>query len=209
MVELGSNENVIDLRSYVDPTRVPTLVFVDLQEEYIAAPRRLAVPGAAQALDKCRVALAHARAIGLPIAFTRWMGRAPFFNRATRFSSWIKGFEPFGTEMVFERDRPSCYASVRFAEMMDMTGGGNIVLTGFAGETACLATVIDAYHRGQQTTFLSDASASHSIDDISSSDLHRIVSKLMRMYGTVITTEDWVRATEVNESMGGERRWVR
>ena len=64
-----SSASVIDLRAYVDPSVVPTLVLVDLQQEYICAPRVLALPHAAEALANCRIALAHARAKGFPVAF--------------------------------------------------------------------------------------------------------------------------------------------
>jgi nicotinamidase-related amidase len=56
----------------VDPSVVPTLVLVDLQKEYIAAPRVLALPHAPQALANCRIALTHAQTKGFPVAFVRW-----------------------------------------------------------------------------------------------------------------------------------------
>src|SRR6266700_6555620 len=126
--------SIIDLRAYVDPSVVPTLVLVDLQQEYVATSRALA---------NCRAALAHARAKGFPVAFVRWLARSAFFNPATRFSRWIERFEPFGSDMVFERDQPSCYASTSFDQVMTECGG--FVLAGFAGEAACLATAVDAF----------------------------------------------------------------
>ena len=152
--------SVVDLRAYVNPSVVPTLVLVDLQREYIASPRVLAVEGANEALANCRAALTHARAMGFPVAYVRWINRSSLFNAATPFSRWIEGFEPHGVDMIFERNRPSCYASPDFAEVMT-EGGGNFVLAGFAGEAACLATAIEAFHRGHTVTFLADASASH------------------------------------------------
>src|SRR4029077_9158143 len=183
--------SVIDLRAYVNPSVVQTLVLVDLQQEYIAAPRVLALEETKSALANCRAALAHARALGLPVAFARWIDRTPLFNRASRFSRWIEGFEPHGVDMIFERNRPSCYASSDFAEVMS-GGGGSFVLAGFAGEAACLATAIDAYHRGHTVTFLADASASHALDDIAANDVHRVVSSVAGLYGEVITTRAWI-----------------
>src|SRR5438067_1787223 len=152
--------SIIDLRAYVDPSVVPTLVLVDLQQEYVATSRALAVPGAAAALANCRAALAHARAKGFPVAFVRWLARSAFFNPATRFSRWIEGFEPFGCDMVFERDQPSCYASTSFDQVMTECGG-NFVLAGFAGEAACLATAVDALNCGHRVSLRSDGSALH------------------------------------------------
>ncbi len=137
MTPAPAGASIIDLRAYVDPSVVPILVLVDLQQEYIATARALAVPGAAAALANCRAALTHARAKGFPVAFVRWLARSAFFNPATRFSRWIEGFEPFGSDMVFERGQPSCYASTSFDQVMTECGG-NFVLAGFAGEAACL-----------------------------------------------------------------------
>ena len=160
--------SVIDLRAYVNPSVIQTLVLVDLQQEYIASPRVLALEETKSALANCSAALAHARAMGLPVAFVRWIDRTPIFNKASPFSRWIEGFQPHGVDMVFERNRPSCYASADFAEVIG-GGGGNFVLAGFAGEAACLATAIDGFHRGHSITFLADASASHKLNDVAAS----------------------------------------
>jgi len=182
---------VIELRAYTNPALVPTLVLVDLQQEYIAAPRGLAIANASPALENCALALKSARSAGLPIAHVRWTGRSNFFNAATPFAKWIDGFVPLGSEMIFERSRPSCYASNSFAEIME-GGEGEFVLAGFAGESACLSTMIDAFHRGHRVTYLADASASHALEEFDSSEAHRMVLNLARLYGRVVQTRDWI-----------------
>ena len=194
--------SVIDLRAYVNPSVVQTLVLVDLQQEYIAAPRALAIAEAKGPLANCRAALVHARAMGFPVAFVRWINRSSLFNAATPFSRWIEGFEPHGVDMIFERNRPSCYASADFAEVMS-GGGGSFVLAGFAGEAACLATAIDAFHRGHTVTFLADASASHALDDIAANEVHRFVSGVAALYGEVTTTRAWIARTSRKGSWRG------
>ena len=186
--------SIVDIRAYVDPSIIPIVVFVDLQQEYIASPRALAIPSASDALVHCRAALTHARRIGWPIAFVRWTGRSSFFNQATRFSRWIEGFEPAGVDMIFERSRPSCYASPEFSEVIT-SSGGNLVLAGFAGEAACLSTAIDAFHRGHRMTYLMDASASHSLDNMTGSEVHQAVTKVIGLYGDVMSTKAWISAT--------------
>jgi nicotinamidase-related amidase len=194
--------SVIDLRAYVNPSVIQTLVLVDLQQEYIASPRVLALEETKGALANCRAALAHARAMGLPVAFVRWIDRTPIFNKASRFSRWIEDFEPHGVDMIFERNRPSCYASADFAEVIG-GGGGSFVLAGFAGEAACLATAIDGFHRGHGITFLADASASHALDDIAAKDVHRVVSTVAGLYGEVLTTKSWIARTSRRNSWRG------
>jgi nicotinamidase-related amidase len=185
---------VIDLRAYVDPSRAPTLVLIDMQQEYVASERLLSLAQAEGALANCRAALSHARTLGLPVAFFRWTGRSPFFNGATRFSRWIEDFQPTGSDMVFERSRPSCFASESFCDVMSH-GGGNLVLAGFAGESACLSTAIEAFHRGHRFTFLSDASASHPLESAGGGEVHDIVSKVIGLYGDVMPTRSWIAAT--------------
>ncbi len=183
----------VDLRSYIDSRGLPVLVLVDLQQEYIASPRRLALPHIAEALVQCRSALSHARDIGLPVAFIRWLGKSTFFNSASRFVDWIEGFEPLHTEMVFERAKPSCYASSSFAKMIDQSGG-HFVVAGFAGEAACLSTAVDAFHRGHHMTYLSDASTSHPLNEISASETHRLISLVISLYANVVETAAWAPA---------------
>lgn len=186
--------SVIDIRRYVDPSDIPTLVLVDLQQEYVANERPLAMPNAATALENCRLALAHARAMGFPVAFVRRSGSGAIFNAATRFARWIPGFEPWGADMVFERNRPSCYASPEFGEVMGC-GDGHFIIAGFAGETSCLATAIDAFHRGHRFVFLEDACASHALDEVPPRDVHNVACKIIQLYGDVTNAAAWISAT--------------
>jgi nicotinamidase-related amidase len=197
--------SIINFRAYANPRTVPTLVLVDLQQEYIAESRALALEGAPAALERCRVALEHARANGFPVAFLRWIDNAPFFNPNSRFARWIEGFEPHGCDMIFERNRPSCYASREFAEFMGRNGQP-VVMAGFAGETACLSTAIDAFHRGHSFTYLQDASASHRLDNTDADNAHRAVGDIIRLYGEVLDTRSWVDATQFAQVRTSEVR---
>jgi nicotinamidase-related amidase len=154
----------------------------------------MAMPEANAALDKCQMALYHARSMGFPVAYFRQMTRSSFFNPVTIFSGWIKGFEPRGADMIFDRAKPSCYSNKSFAEYMESCGG-NFVIAGFAGETACLSTAIDAYHRGHRFTYLSDASASHGLGKFSAPTVHEAVAEIIGVYGEVLDTNAWINAT--------------
>jgi isochorismate hydrolase len=183
--------NVVNLRSYANKSVVPTLVLLDLQQEYIASPRMFAIPDVEAALENCRRVLRHARQVGLPVAFLRMVGRSPFFNPALSYSRWISGFEPVSSDMVFERSKPSCYASREFANAMT-EGGGHFVLAGFSGEAACLSTAMEAFHRDHHVTFLADASASHGLDQIAPQAVHDTVVQLIGLFGEVTTASQWM-----------------
>jgi len=184
-------KNVVNLRSYAKAPPIPTLVLLDLQQEYVASPRLFSIPDAGTALENCRLALAHSRRAGLPVAFLRMVGRSPYFNPVLSYTSWIPGFEPLTSEMVFERSKPSCYANCEFAHAMT-EGGGHFVLAGFSGEAGCLATAVEAFHRGHRVTYLADASASLGLNQIPPSTVHETVAQLIGLYGEVTTTRNWI-----------------
>ncbi len=186
--------SIVSLRTFANSSNVPIVVLVDMQQEYLAKPRLLAISEIDRALDNCRRVLDHARDIGLPVAFMRLLNESAFFNRATPFVRWIEGFEPYRNEMVFERGSPSCYSCEPFAALMNQSRGG-IVLAGFAGESACLSTLIDAFHRNHRVTYLCDASASHALEDVPADEIHRAVSKISGLYGEVYETTDWIAST--------------
>jgi nicotinamidase-related amidase len=193
--------NVVNLRSYSNVSLIPTLVLLDMQQEYVASPRLYSIPDAELALENCRLALMQARRLGLPVAFLRMIDKSPFFNPALSYSSWIDGFEPLTSEMVFERSKPSCYANLEFAHAMT-EGGGHFVLAGFSGETGCLATAVEAFHRGHRVTFLSDASASHGLNRIAAPSVHKTVVELIGLYAEVTTTGDWISDQTASISWG-------
>jgi nicotinamidase-related amidase len=189
--------NVINFPSYANTGAAPTLVLLDLQQEYVASPRLFAMPHAASAIENCRSALTHARRLGLPVAFFRMLGRTPYFNPAQAYSRWIPGFEPVGSDMVFERNKPSCYANREFAHAMSESGG-HFVLAGFSGEAGCLATAVEAFHRDHKVTFLADASASHGLERIAAPMVHETVTEMISLYGTVTTTRSWIAQQSSN-----------
>ena len=196
---------VIYLRALTDSSVAPCLVLVDMQQEYVAGSRLMSLPDADVAVANCRAALDHARSKGFPVAFLRQVSRSAFFNPATVFSGWIKGFEPTGADMVFERENPSCYSSTMFAQFMDSCGG-HFALAGFAGETACLSTAIDAFHRKHRFSYLADASASHGLGELSAADVQNAVANIIGVYGEIIDTRSWIGEIPTKAEMLKGRR---
>lgn len=196
--------NIVNIRSFTTARGVPIVVFVDMQKEYVATPRLIAIPNIQRALENCKRVLSHSRSAGLPIVFVRWLDKtSPFFNSATPFVGWIDGFEPQRNEMIFERKQPSCYSSDGFSQLMEH-GGSDIVLVGFAGESACLSTMVDAFHRHHRVVYLKDASASHGLVDMSANDVHGAVARIAALYGSVANTDAWIAAETKRAAVGGD-----
>jgi nicotinamidase-related amidase len=188
---------VIDLKPYVGASNSRLLVMVDLQEDAYFREAVGCADDLERSLESCRAAIQHARNAGMPIAFTR---RSQAFDIAglelvdrTARSPWIMGLEPKRSDMVFERRQPSCYANPLFEDVVSRIG--SFAIGGLAAEEVCLATAIDASHRGHRVTFLTDAAASRQRRDADPGSVHLVATKAIELFADVATTAHWLVAT--------------
>lgn len=173
----------------------PLFVFMDMQAEFISEGRLLHIRDASPALSNARRLLDHARRNGLPIAHCRFRHYGNYFNPDTPYSTWIEGFEPTGSEMVFEREKPSAYTCPAFARMMEGGGGRNAVIAGFMGSTSCLATLIEAHERSHNVKFAHDASASIASGHMSEIQAHGAAVHVASHFGDLVTTAEIITET--------------
>lgn len=166
----------------------PLICFVDLQIEYVADNRRLALTDREPWMSNCRMLLASARQRRLSIAHFRQLRRDTEFNSATEFSGWIEDFRPRPFEMVFERSMPSCYMAEKFDEFLRALDDPQFLLVGLTGGGACLSTAVEAFHRGDRCIFVEDASASLPVGGLSEERSHEVITDLLGSYCQVTTT---------------------
>jgi nicotinamidase-related amidase len=183
---------VINLRTYVGASRGRLLVMVDLQEKNYRALAQGNASGLARALDNCMSAIRHAREFSIPIAFTR-AGDGPGVLERSASSAWISGFEPRRSDMVFERQQPSCYSNHLFENVVSQAG--SFAIAGLVAEETCLATAIDASRRGHRVTFLSDASASRSRPATDAAAVHVLATRAIELFADIANTGQWQVAT--------------
>jgi nicotinamidase-related amidase len=189
--------SVIDLRTYVSASNSRLLVMVDLQEKNYEELARDRASDLARSLENCMSAITHARNMGLPIAFTRHAERSGWIEGS---AAWIPGFEPKRSDMVFERQQPSCYANRLFDDVVSRAGG--FAIGGLIAEETCLATAIDASHRGHHVTFLTDASVSRSRHHADAQSVHVVTTKAMELFADITTTRHWLVATSPRRLKG-------
>jgi nicotinamidase-related amidase len=193
---------VIDLRKFRDRGRsAPTLVLVDLHHDLFNLFEVSGASGPTRAIENCGAVLRHARALGIPVAFTRRITAPANLGAAPTYPHWINGFEPQRSDMVFDHNQPSCYASAEFDEMADHLGG-NFVVAGQVGELSCLSTAVDAFHRGQRPTFLTDALVSRGGGDVPAAMMERALAHIVSLYAECDTADGWMTATSRRLKVG-------
>jgi nicotinamidase-related amidase len=190
---------VIDLRAYLGESHSRLLVMVDLQMQNCDELAGDPSCDVASALENCMAAIRHARANGLPIAFTRRMPE-PGSSRSFDRSAWIPGFEPKRSDMVFELERPSCYANRLFDDIVSHST--SFALAGLGADETCLATAIDAAQHGHDVTFLSDASVSRGRAGADARSVHLVTIKAIELFADVRATRRWLIATSQPTSKG-------
>jgi nicotinamidase-related amidase len=190
--------SVIDLRTYIGASKNSRLlVMIDLQQKNYDELAKDRASDLARSLENCMSAIQHARSLGLPIAFTRQGDNPGWIERS---AAWISGLEPKRSDMVFERPQPSCYTNQLFEDVVSRIG--NFVIAGLIAEETCLATAIDASHRGHHVTFLNDASVSRGRRDADARSVHLVATRAMELFADITTTRHWLVATSPRRLKG-------
>lgn len=185
---------------------VPLICFLDLQIEYISQGRALALEEQIPWMENCRRLLSLARAKRMSIGHFRQLWKTPFLNPATEFSSWIDEFRPRPSEMTFERDSPSCYAAHEFVSVLNNIENPHILVAGLTGHGACLATVLDGYHRKHHITFVNDASWTPALGSLTAAASHTCVTDIIACYAEVVPTNrtlEWLSGAAGRLNMEG------
>jgi nicotinamidase-related amidase len=196
---MAAMSSVIDLRTYVGASNSRLLVMIDLQQKNYDELAKDRASDLRQSLENCLSAIQHARNLGLPIAFTR-QGDNPGLIERSAQSAWISGLEPKRSDMVFERPQPSCYTNQMFEDVVSRIG--SFTIAGLVAEETCLATAIDASHRGHHITFLSDASVSRARHNTDSQAVHSLTTKAIELFADTVTTRHWLVATSPRSPKG-------
>ena len=187
----------------------PLICFVDLQIEYVASNRRLALADREPWISNCQSLMANARLRRFSIAHFRQVRRETEFNVATEFCGWIEEFRPNPFEMTFERSKPSCYAAEKFDELLRALDDPEFLLVGLTGGGACLSTAVEAFHRGDRCIFVEDASASPAVGGLNEIRSHEVITDLVRSYCQVVSTSQalaWMEGLNHSMTVRG-RQW--
>lgn len=191
---------VLNLVEFRERRETPVFVLADLHKG-VVADEDTQTDDFRNAVDNCKAALDHARAIGLPIAFLRQSAPARSLLESRPYPSWLAGFEPRRTDMIFDRNMPSGYASPEFSRMIEQNSRC-FVLAGLASEMSCVSTMTHAFHHFHQVTYLADASFCGSKRYFSSNDMRSGINGLLSLYGAISNTRSWMSVSSRSAMAG-------
>src|SRR5206468_4304781 len=96
----------------------PTIVAIDLQNEYVTQGRPFFLKGIEASLDKCRTIIAEARRRGWTLVHVQHVQDGAMFNPETPFAGFIEGCQPLPRERVFVKSKLSAYTNPGFGRLM-------------------------------------------------------------------------------------------
>jgi len=174
--------------------RIPILVLIDVQREYVAPGRPFHIAGIGPSLENCRRMLAHARANCWPVAHVRHLQAGHLFNEGLEYSRFVEGFEPLPSEMLFTKSSLSCYSSEAFAGFMESARQEDVYLVGYNAQMCCLSTIVEGYHRGHRFNYVADASCARATAHAGELEAHRHACDIISIYATLVSTGEVVKA---------------
>jgi ureidoacrylate peracid hydrolase len=172
------------------PSETPTVVAIGLQKEYTTQGRPFYLRGIEPSVEKCRALIAEARRRGWSLVHVRHIQDGAVFNAETPFATFIEGCSPLPSEIVFTKSKLSCYSNPGFGRLISKLKSRSIYIIGYGSTMCCLATAVEAQHRGQRLTFVSDASYARASKDASEAEVHKHATNIIGLYAKLATTEE-------------------
>lgn len=169
------------------------LILIDIQKEYITKNRPFYLNGINESLHNCKKILSMARDKNWEIAHVVHAKEGgKIFATNSEFTELVEGFEPIASERVFTKSLYSCYSDEAYAEYMRENKSNKIYIIGYNSIMCCLSTIIEGYHKGQNITFVQDASLAKSTKDFTEEDMHKHSVSIIETAGfaEVINTAD-------------------
>ena len=164
---------IVDLRKFRDRGRaVPTLVLVDLHHELFDL-FEVGVSGPTRALDNCLTLLQARQDLGVSggvhapdrrTAQPRCGPDLSALDQRLRAAEIGHGVRPLPSRPATRAPTSRKWRSI---------SGGNFVVAGQVGELSCLSTAVDAFHRDQRPTFLTDALVTRGGRDLPAATMER------------------------------------
>jgi nicotinamidase-related amidase len=176
--------------------RTDALIVVDVQNGFVNRHSETALDGVNRAIE-------HARALGIPVFFTRFINsegsawetligwsRLRTSPETDLHSSIASAVHP---DEVIDKAQ---YSSVlgEIASLVDGGGFREIAICGIATDSCVLKTAVDLFELGVRPVVLTDAVASHAGEDVHEAGLLLIGRFIGR--DQLITTAEWVRDSE-------------
>jgi|WetSurMetagenome_2_1015567.scaffolds.fasta_scaffold746630_1 nicotinamidase-related amidase len=176
------------------------LLVIDVQNEYFTG--KLPVTWPAGSLNNILKAMERARESRVSVAVIQHTNLAPdaaTFHKGTQEWELHNDIKSRHYDALIEKNLPGSFTGTGLQKWLGERDITTVTIAGYMTQMCCDTTARQAFHRGYDINFLSDAtgtlSVTNSAGSVSGADLHRaiLVTQQMR-FSRVMTTEEWTRS---------------
>lgn len=177
----------------------PTIVVVDLQNEYLSTGK-LPLHELAVAIENAVSIIGAARQQGAPVIYIRHeQPGAPFFVPGSYGVEIIPEVAPTSDETVVVKNHPNAFRETKLEQLLRDQGTDQVVILGAMSHMCIAATGRAASELGFETTVIHDACATMDLEHegvtVSAGQVHAAnMAALAFAYAKVISTEKFLTA---------------
>ena len=198
----------------IEPDKT-ALIVVDMENDFVAKGAPMAPPKALAILPNLQHVISTCRQRGIPVIYTThahrsggcdmgllshapWLGAGEALVDGSQGVAIYPDIAPQGNEIVITKHRFSAFFGTDLEIVLRGIGVTTVVITGVTSENCCHATARDAFFRGFQVIFLSDATATSDYPDLgygsmTADEVHRAtLVVLARDTANVISSETFI-----------------
>ncbi len=133
------------------------LLLVDIQKEYSTQGRPFYINGIEKSLINAKNLLDYARENDWEIIHVEHIQDGETFSLKSEYSKFVDGFEPRKGEIVYIKNKSSCYTNKYFSQYFEKLKGREVVVIGCSFIDCIPSTIIDGYQMGNRFVLVKDA----------------------------------------------------
>jgi ureidoacrylate peracid hydrolase len=203
----------------VVPSRT-ALINVDLQNCFVQSSP-LAAPGGLEILERVNRMAAKCRAAGILVVHTRHvlrpdgsnagilpkipLVRQGILNRDSESAAFHERLVIEERDVILDKPRFGAFQRTNLEILLHARGIDTVIVTGTSTNVSCETTAREAAVRDFHVLFVSDATTTFGMGDVSAEQLQKATCATIEFaFGKVVTIEELMRAIPVVDRVGAE-----
>lgn len=174
------------------------LLVIDVQNEYFTGKLKVTYPNPRTSMNNIIKVMDYAKENNMMVIIVQ--------HSAISGETFVKGTNEWeihpeilkkSYDYIIEKNKPSSFHETNLEEILKKENIEGVVIAGYMTQMCCDTTAREAFHKGYEVEFLSDATGTIDVKNyvgtISSKELHNatLMAQSLR-FSKVLSTEEWI-----------------